>query len=273
MYPELHLFKGITLHTYETLGISAVILAVALTGFCLCRLGISQKHTLTLTIAMTLGFMAGARVFNALTNPLLYADTPESLIALHWGNFSLMGGILGSILTGLLTGLFLKESIWSLGDAAACGVAPGIFVAKLGCFGNGCCFGIPADIPWGVTYPFGSTPAAYYMVKALPAGDLFGLINHVSIAVHPTQIYEGVGALGCLCGGLWLSKRFPVPGNLFLAFIAGFSAVRLVSWGLRIPSPSWGMSPAFYPVLYSTLAVASIVLLLLRNRSAPTSSA
>lgn len=267
MYPELHLFSSITLKTYPTLGITAAVVAVAVTGISLARKGIPFRHSTLLLSVMAFGFLAGARLFNALTNPTLYPDILMALMDLHWRNFSLMGGIIGGSVSGMLAAHLLKSDLWLLGDAAVMGAAPAIFLAKLGCFGNGCCFGIPTKVPWGIVYPVGSTPASYYMVKDLPSGDIFGLFTHVSLSLHPTQLYEAFGALICLGASVFLTRWFSVRGSLFLLFITGFSFLRLVSWHLRVPPPDWAMGPEFYPVLYGVIIAGALLALFLRNRA------
>lgn len=266
MYPELHFGDYLTLSTYHTLGLVAAVLAIGITAFNFRRLGIPAEQTAFLIGAMGLGFMVGARGFNALTNPSLYTLHPEALSSLSWQNFSLLGGIAGGLVMGILAGRYLKKNVWILGDAAVYGLGAAIFVAKLGCFGNGCCFGVPTALPWGVTYPLGSTPSAYNMVKSLPAGDIFGMFASSIVSLHPTQLYEGVGALCALGLAVWLGRRVPASGSRLLIFLAGFSAVRLVSWELRVPPPTWGMGNDFYPVIYSALIIGSMLILILRNR-------
>jgi phosphatidylglycerol:prolipoprotein diacylglycerol transferase len=47
---------------------------------------------------------------------------------------------------------------WYL-DIIAPSAALGMGLGRIGCFLNGCCWGLPADLPWAVRFPFGSPPA------------------------------------------------------------------------------------------------------------------
>ena len=64
-------------------------------------------------------------------------------------------------------------------DIAKAGNCFSIFIAKIGCFLDGCCIGTPTNLPWGVTFP-GTT-----------------------VAVHPVQLYES--AYGLIAGSFHLS--------------------------------------------------------------------
>jgi prolipoprotein diacylglyceryltransferase len=87
----------------------------------------------------------------------------------------LLGAYLAVELTKLLLGICQKT-----GDAFALPLALALAVGRWGCFCNGCCAGIPTDLPWGVDF-----------------GD--GLYR------HPTQVYESLFH-GCMAGLLlWLT--------------------------------------------------------------------
>ena len=55
-------------------------------------------------------------------------------------------------------------------------VGLGIGLGRIGCFLNGCCFGTPTDLPWGITFPSGSIPDYVF--------------PHQSI--HPAQLYSSL---------------------------------------------------------------------------------
>ena len=55
-------------------------------------------------------------------------------------------------------------------------VGLGIGLGRIGCFLNGCCFGTPTDLPWGVTFPEGSIPDYIFHNQA----------------IHPAQLYSSL---------------------------------------------------------------------------------
>jgi len=95
-------------------------------------------------------------------------------------------------------------------DISSVGKCFSIFVAKIGCFLEGCCRGIPTNLPWGVTFP------------------------GTSQAVHPVQLYES--AFGLVVGVVFfrlLWKRKLPDGCVFTLFAASYSLFRLGMFYLR----------------------------------------
>jgi hypothetical protein len=41
-------------------------------------------------------------------------------------------------------------------DVLAIGLTAALLFGRIGCFLNGCCYGKPTDLPWGVRFPYGS---------------------------------------------------------------------------------------------------------------------
>ena len=137
------------------------------------------------------------------------------LLGLSAANFNPQGFILFSAL------IFNIPVIWLLSlavgyspyvvlDVGAVGKCFSIFVAKIGCFLEGCCRGIPTNLPWGVTFP------------------------GTSQAVHPVQLYES--AFGLVAGVVFsqlLRKRKLPDGCVFTLFVASYSLFRLGMFYLR----------------------------------------
>jgi phosphatidylglycerol:prolipoprotein diacylglycerol transferase len=111
-------------------------------------------------------------------------------------------------------------------DLAAPAAAVGYGLGRIGCFlsGDGC-YGIPTNLPWGMSFPNGITPT--------------------TVRVHPTPLYEMAAALLI---GLWLWRRGGKPHAqgailgqyLLLTGIARF----LVEFIRRNPKVIWGLSNA-----------------------------
>jgi phosphatidylglycerol:prolipoprotein diacylglycerol transferase len=101
--------------------------------------------------------------------------------------------------------------MWPVADALTPSVALGTMFGRVGCYLNGCCYGRPTTLPWGVTFP----PDSY-------AGAEFG-----NATLHPSQLYAAVAGLVMFLL-LWsIRTRVRVPGFLFWIFIAMFALVRV----------------------------------------------
>src|SRR2546427_4794187 len=100
--------------------------------------------------------------------------------------------------------------MWQAADALAPSTALGTMFGRIGCFLNGCCYGRPTHMPWGVVYPPDSFP-----------GLEFG-----ETPIHPAQLYNSLLGVG-LFAVLWsVRKRTRAPGTLFWGFIVAFAIGR-----------------------------------------------
>ena len=90
-------------------------------------------------------------------------------------------------------------------------MALGLGIARIGCFLNGCCFGKPTHLPWGVIFPADS-----------PAGWAYEGVTRV----HPTQIYETMAAVCMFLILLIAEKKHRPYGYLFGLFLALYGGWR-----------------------------------------------
>jgi phosphatidylglycerol:prolipoprotein diacylglycerol transferase len=124
-----------------------------------------------------------------------------------------------------------KEKLpsWRVADMAGMTVPLGLFFGRLGCFLGGCCFGKVSDHAFALRFPAWS-PASR---KQWQEG-LLDHPSHVSLAVHPTQLYEALGCLLIAAGMmLWLHPRKRFDGQVFLAFLGSYALLRFILEYLR----------------------------------------
>lgn len=140
------------------------------------------------------------------------------------GGLTYYGGFIGASVAALW---FLRRDrfpFWKAADMAGMFVPLGLAFGRVGCLLGGCCFGSPTGSFWGLVFPPGSA------ASVAQARD--GLIDHahrVSLAVHPTQLYEAWASL-ILAGVLtfWLHPRKRCDGQIFFAFVGGYALLRFV---------------------------------------------
>jgi len=111
---------------------------------------------------------------------------------------NLYGGVILSIVC-LYTYCKIKGlNILEVFDYFSPTLALGLGITRIGCFLNGCCFGTPTDLPWGITFPEGSIP--YY---------IFGTEH-----LHPAQIYSSIYGFLLFLFLHWLIKRKQFIGQV-----------------------------------------------------------
>jgi phosphatidylglycerol:prolipoprotein diacylglycerol transferase len=130
-------------------------------------------------------------------------------------------------------------------DAFAPAVAAGHALGRVGCFFNGCCYGLPSNAWCAVQFPGHPLP------------------------VWPTQLFEALG-LGLLCVLLmWRQRAGAIrrPGEVLATYLIGYGLLRFILECFRGDQPrvALGLSLAQFLSMGVVLAGAWI---LLRSRAA-----
>jgi phosphatidylglycerol:prolipoprotein diacylglycerol transferase len=173
------------------------------------RRGANLSYDTIITAALV-GIPSGviiSRLLHILDRLDFYLQNPGLL----WGfeGLTIWGAILGATLGIWIYSKFSQLNFTYFADLLAPGVVLAQAIGRVGCTINGCCYGLPTSLPWGVVY---THPESF-----APLG----------VAVHPTQIYEIIylliifGVLYCLRG------RFKPDGSLFLIYLSLYSLWRL----------------------------------------------
>lgn len=114
-----------------------------------------------------------------------------------------LGSILGAIPAAYIFTKRRNLPFWKIVDIFIPGLALAMGIGRIGCFLNGCCFGLPTDLPWGVHFP-----------ETCHAGYASG-----GVAIHPTQIYELIGDFAIAGVLLWRTAKVKFEGELFMMFL------------------------------------------------------
>lgn len=235
-----------------------------------------KRAGLTYAVSLVAGIL-GARLFDVVTHWETYASGAMGILDPDFRGFGLYGGLIVAVVGALVLCQMLRLPLWQLADCAVPGLVVGIVLMRVGCFLNGCCFGTPTTLPWGVTFPPGS-PAWSSQLLSGELG-LEGLLG-ATRPVHPTQLYEIVAACVLGTGALLLmrlqrtearrlvaSRRLTVPGLPFLAFALTFTLFRLANGFLRAELPSASTPGWFYPIVYLVLSAVAIAFIVVRVRT------
>lgn len=192
----------------------------------------SAKELALLCVFSTAAFFFGARLLYALLYLPQMLDNPQRLVELKLRNFSLHGGLVGVL---LLWGYWSRRRQFSfpaITDSLVVHVGVAIAIMRLGCFFNGCCFGLPTQLAWGIHFPQADPNPVTRLVgfNAVTAA----LLGATRVLRHPTQLYELMAALFASGMAAFSRYRFPTKTGLPTAlFGLVFSGGRLMVFFFR----------------------------------------
>lgn len=154
---------------------------------------------------------------------------PKQADCFAWAKFY-AGGLTyyGGFIAASAAAVYLLRTdrfpFWKGADMAGMVVPVGLGFGRMGCLLAGCCFGSPTDSSIGLSFP-GSSPASEAQHKL----GLLSSLSEASLPVHPTQIYESAASFAIALGLiLWLGPRKRYDGQVFLAFVVLYAAVRFL---------------------------------------------
>jgi phosphatidylglycerol:prolipoprotein diacylglycerol transferase len=142
---------------------------------------------------------------------------------------TILAGLAGGYLTVELVKRRLRIRV-KTGDTFALPLALAIAVGRLGCFFNGCCYGIETNLPWGVDF-----------------GD--------HLRRHPTQIYESLFHLAMAGVILVLAARGELRFQRLKLYLIAYCAYRFLTEFIRPEPPLW-LGLTFYQWLSLAMAAA-----------------
>ena len=206
MYPILFELGPLTIRSY------GVMLALSfLSGIYLAlkrsetrNLNTNQMANMCLLIIVF--SIIGARLMYVIPHWDEFKATPLDVISpfqstggIGLTGLTMYGGFIGALAASLL---YLKRQripVLRACDAFAPSIALGIGLTRIGCFLNGCCFGMPTDLPLGVTFPLNSAAGSFY-----PDAHL-----------HPAQLYNAILGMGMFALLLWSDRKERFDGFVF----------------------------------------------------------
>ncbi|MBN2170155.1 MAG: prolipoprotein diacylglyceryl transferase [Candidatus Krumholzibacteriota bacterium] len=228
MHPDIFRIGSLTLHAYGAMLTLSFILGLLLALRRSGRRGVAREHVMDLFQIIILAAIVGARIFFVVFHLDLYRDRWWRVLALWEGGLTLYGGLLLAIGASWLYLRLRRVPFLVMADVMAPSLGLGIMVTRVGCFLNGCCFGLPTDCPLGVGFPPGSeaTETARTLLAHDRGRSLLDL--PLSPAIHPAQLYASLGGALILAILLLLDRRPRRPGFLFAGFLVLYGIHRFV---------------------------------------------
>src|SRR5262245_10182588 len=175
------------------------------------RLSLDEDKVVNVILITLVASVLGARMLYVLEHLPEFLRHVSIVLSLWQGCLTLYGGIAAGTFAGLVAARRMNLPVWITADALTPALALGTMFGRIGCFLNGCCYGRPTDLPWGVVFPH----------------DSFAVLEFGAQRVHPSQLYNALAGLLLFAVFQLLRRRFRVPGVMFWTFIAAFALIRI----------------------------------------------
>jgi phosphatidylglycerol:prolipoprotein diacylglycerol transferase len=175
------------------------------------RVSLDEDKVVNVILVTLVASVFGARMLYVLEHLSEFRREWTSVLALWQGGLTLYGGVAAGTFAGLVAARRMGLPVWITADALTPSLALGTMFGRIGCFLNGCCYGRPTNLPWGVVFPH----------------DSFAYLEFGDQPVHPSQLYNAFAGLAMFVLFMSLRRRFRVPGVMFWSFIVLFALVRI----------------------------------------------
>ena len=158
MYPELFEipFIHVTVKSYGLMMVIGFLAAVSLIRR-LSRDFTPDPQLITNAALYSLvGGVVGARLFFVAHYFDRFRESPIEVFFIWQGGLELLGGVVAAICIIFFYLVYHKLPIRRYLDVLAIGLMLTLVFGRIGCLLNGCCYGKPTDLPWGIRFPYNS---------------------------------------------------------------------------------------------------------------------
>ncbi len=246
MFPVIAQWHSFTIYSYGLFAAAGFLVVIFWTIRRATRAGLAGFPFFEMGVYGGVSCLLGARLLYVIVNWAFFSRHPGEIIRLWDGGLILYGGYIAFLLFAIL---FIRAShlpFWKSVDASAPALPLGFALGRLGCFFNGCCYGVRSDT-WGISFPSAHQPPVY--LQQVHDGLIKAGSPH-TLPVLPTQLYSAGADLGILFLLLRLERKERFPGFLFLMFILLYGLVRFVMEFFRYHEAK-EMIPALSPLSLS----------------------
>jgi phosphatidylglycerol:prolipoprotein diacylglycerol transferase len=187
---------------------------------------VPRSHRLGLALAAFVGGALGAKLPFLFAEPIDLLDGESWLRAVFRDGKTVVAGLAGAYLAVELTKRLLDVRV-KTGDTFALPLALAMAVGRWGCFLNGCCYGIPTTLPWGVR---------------------FEQKDGTWLRCHPTQVYESLFHFAMACVLLEVLHRGALRRQRLKLYLICYGLYRFLTefirpgevWLLGLTAYQWG---------------------------------
>ena len=189
MHPVLFRIGALEIRSYGLLLALSFLIGIYFSIYRAKKRGVDPNHIMDLSVILIISAIVGSR--------LLYVLFHLDEFRGHWtdtfnpfqsngqigiAGLTVLGGVILSFLSAYMFLRLRKLSFYQIADVMIPAVGFGIFLTRIGCFLNGCCYGLPCDVGshLGLTFPIESAAGSHFPgVPLIPAqlySSFYGLI-------------------------------------------------------------------------------------------------
>jgi phosphatidylglycerol:prolipoprotein diacylglycerol transferase len=151
MLPVLFHIGSIPVHSFGLLVAVGLLVALILAQNDARYLKISDKKLNNLFILILIAGLFGSRfLYLIISQPSYFIAKPLEFFKLWNGGMVFYGGFLFSIIAVWYFSKKNKINFLDLMDFLIPYLPLAHVFGRIGCFLNGCCYGLPTDLPWGI---------------------------------------------------------------------------------------------------------------------------
>lgn len=214
MLPKVLDLGPITIHTYGLLLAIAFIAGIWIASRNARKAGINPDSIWNLGLIVIFSALVGSKLLLLFSDYRYYSQNIREIFSLS--TLRSTGVYYGGLLLALGSAAWyvVKRRIPAgrLADLSAPGIALGQAIGRMGCLSAGCCYGKPTSMPWGITF----TNSYAYENVGVP----------LNIPLHPTQVYESLGAFCLFLFLMWRLSRRHFTGQIILEYLFLYAALR-----------------------------------------------
>jgi len=261
MHPILFRLSGGVVATYSVLVALGYVVGVAWLRRRLEAHHAKPEEIWGLFAAVIAGALLGGKLGFFIVEREQFLRDPLAMIRMWNTGWVFWSGLLLALLAGLAyqwwhNRHYRARAYLPVADECVAALAIGHVIGRLGCFMEGCCYGRPTLLPWGVSF---TSPACSV------APELRG------VPLHPTQLYEAAGealAAWLLIG--WLLPRIRAGkfryGTAFFGYLLYYSVMRFLIEFLRGDDRGAFLWPILSPSQWTSLFAVLVVGVVLWKR-------
>lgn len=237
MYPELIRISGLVIHSYGLM----ISLAILISAFLLYREAprenISPDHVLEAIIVVSFFGLLGSRILYIALNWQLYSGSFLTTFFTQFEGLTFYGAFFGGVIALYVWSVKRGVNFLKFTDLLAPYLALGYALGRIGCFLNGCCYGLESTVPWALPISIGDP-----------------------VLRHPVQLYAALSGLAIFFILKALRPRRPFIGFLLIALFALYGLQRFIVEFFRSGEAAWiGLSTAQIFSLGLMIASLSVI--------------